>query len=79
MKPKEKGKICFVIYIAGERKLFFIIYDVIVKQKKEKSSANHYSCGATDNRHSRGHTRGHRHRDIRGHGRSNVIRPRECE
>ncbi len=31
MKQEKKGKICFVIYIAGER-IFFIIYDVIMKQ-----------------------------------------------
>jgi hypothetical protein len=41
MKQKKKGKNCFVIYIAGKR--FFFIYDVIVKQKKKKCSANHYS------------------------------------
>jgi hypothetical protein len=29
-ETKKKGKICFVIYIAGER--FFFIYDVLVKQ-----------------------------------------------
>jgi hypothetical protein len=38
MKQKKKGKICFVIYIAGKR--FFFIYDVIVKQNLKKSSAN---------------------------------------
>ena len=37
---KKKGKICFVIYIAGER--FFFIYEVIVKQNKKKGPANHY-------------------------------------
>jgi len=42
MKPKKKGKICFVIYIAGERNFFFI-YEVFVKQKKRKRSATHYS------------------------------------
>ena len=42
MKQNKKAKICFVIHIAGERKLFFYIYDVIVKPKK-KSSANLYS------------------------------------
>jgi len=42
MKQKKKGKICFVIYIAGERKSFFFNYEVIVKQKKRKRSANHY-------------------------------------
>ena len=36
MKQKKKGKICFVIYIAGERILFFI-YEVFSKQKKENS------------------------------------------
>ncbi len=40
MKQKKKGKFCFVIYIP--EKEFFFIYDVIVKPKKEKRSANHY-------------------------------------
>jgi hypothetical protein len=40
MKQKKKWKICFVIYIAGER--FFFIYDVIVNQKIKKRSTNHY-------------------------------------
>ena len=30
---KIKGKICFVIHIAGEKKLLFYFYFVIVKQK----------------------------------------------
>ena len=29
MKQQKKGKICFVIYIAGER-IFIFIYDVIL-------------------------------------------------
>jgi hypothetical protein len=33
VKQNKKAKICFVIYIAGKRKLLFYIYDVIVKQK----------------------------------------------
>ena len=33
VKKNKKAKICFVIHIAGERKLLFYIYDVIVKQK----------------------------------------------
>ena len=33
MKYKMKGKICFVIHIAGEKKLSFYLYFVIVKQK----------------------------------------------
>ena len=37
---KKKGKICFVIYIAGERFVFF--YDVIVKQIFKKRPANQY-------------------------------------
>jgi hypothetical protein len=41
VKQNKKAKICFVIYIAGEKKLLFYIYAVIVKQKK-KSFANHY-------------------------------------
>jgi len=40
MKQRKKGKICFVIYIAGER-IFVFIYEVFVKQKKRKRSANH--------------------------------------
>ena len=35
VKQNKKAKICFVIHIAGERKLFFYIYAVIVKQKKK--------------------------------------------
>jgi hypothetical protein len=45
MKQNKKAKICFVIYIAG---IFFkkkFCYEVIVKQKKKKCSANHYSGG----------------------------------
>ena len=41
VKQNKKAKICFVIYIAGEKKLLFYIYAVIVKQKK-KSSANQF-------------------------------------
>jgi hypothetical protein len=41
MKPKKRGKICFVIHIAGER-FFFIIYAVIVKHFFCKRSTNHY-------------------------------------
>ena len=40
MKQKKKGKICFVIYIAGKR--FFFTYDVIVKQNLKKQPANNY-------------------------------------
>jgi len=35
VKQNKKGKIYFVIYIAGEKKLMFYIYAVIVKQKKK--------------------------------------------
>ena len=42
VKQNKKAKICFVIHIAGEKKLLFYIYAVIVKEKK-KSSANNYS------------------------------------
>ena len=51
-EAKKKGKICFVIYIAGKR--FFFIYDVIVKQKKRKRSANHtryHYCQPRGNNH----------------------------
>ena len=33
VKQNKKAKICFVIDIAGEKKLLFYIYFVIVKQK----------------------------------------------
>jgi hypothetical protein len=33
VKQNKKAKICFVIHIAGEKKLLFYIYFVIVKQK----------------------------------------------
>ena len=42
VKQNKKAKICFVIHIAGEKKLLFYIYDVIVKQFFSKSSANHF-------------------------------------
>ena len=42
VKQKKKAKICFVIHIAGEKKILFYIYDVIVKQKIYKRSTNHY-------------------------------------
>ena len=35
VKQNKKAKICFVIHIAGERKLFLYIYAVIVKPKKK--------------------------------------------
>ena len=35
VKQNKKAKICFVIHIAGEKKLLFCIYAVIVKQKKK--------------------------------------------
>ena len=43
MKQNKKAKICFVIYIAGKKKLLFYIYAVIVKQKIYKRSSNYYS------------------------------------
>jgi len=43
MKQNKKAKICFVIYIAGKKKLLFYIYAVIVKQNFYKRSTNHYS------------------------------------
>jgi hypothetical protein len=42
MKQNKKAKICFVIYIAGKKKLLFYIYAVIVKQNFYKRSTNHY-------------------------------------
>ncbi len=49
MKQKNKGKICFVVHIAGKKKLLFYIYAVIVKQKIYKRSTNHY-CPQAMNR-----------------------------
>ena len=43
VKQNKKAKICFVIHIAGERKLLFYIYAVIVKQIFYKRSTNYYS------------------------------------
>jgi hypothetical protein len=40
VKQNRKAKICFVIHIAGERKLLFYIYAVIVKQNFYKQPAN---------------------------------------
>jgi len=40
VKQKMKGENCAVFCFAGN---FFIIYDVIVKQKNYKRSTNHYS------------------------------------
>jgi hypothetical protein len=38
------GDVNYVIYIAGERKMFLFIYEVFGKQKKKgKRSANHHS------------------------------------
>jgi hypothetical protein len=46
VKQKIKGKICFVICIAGKR--IFFIYEVIVEQKIKKRPANHcYHEGST--------------------------------
>ena len=42
MKQKIKGKICFVIYIAGFFFLKFFCYEVFAKQKKKKESSNNY-------------------------------------
>ncbi len=43
MKQNKKAEIWFVIHIAGERKLLFYIYAVIVKQIFYKRSTNYYS------------------------------------
>ena len=42
VKQNKKGKICAVFYFTGKRKIFFIYYAVIVKQKNYKRSTNHY-------------------------------------
>ena len=41
MKQKKKGK-NLLRNLHRRKKNFFFIYDVIVKQKKDKRSANHY-------------------------------------
>jgi len=46
VKQNKKGKNCFVIYIAGKKKLLFYNYAVIVKQKIYKRSSNYYSKNA---------------------------------
>ena len=47
VKQNKKAKICFVIYIAGKKKLLFYIYAVIVKQNFYKRATNYYSCEGT--------------------------------
>ncbi len=42
VKQNKKAKICFVIYIAGKKKLLFYIYAVIVKQNFYKRPTNYY-------------------------------------
>jgi hypothetical protein len=42
MKQNKKGKIYFVIYIAGFFLKNIFCYEVIVKQKKKKCSEHHY-------------------------------------
>ena len=44
MKQNKKGKICFVIYIAGFFFKFFFCYEVIVKKNFKERPANHYLC-----------------------------------
>ena len=42
MKQNKKGKIYFVIYIAGFFFKFFFCFEVFAKQKKKKESRNNY-------------------------------------
>ncbi len=42
VKQNKKAKICFVIYIAGKKKLLFYTYAVIVKQIFYKRPSNQY-------------------------------------
>jgi hypothetical protein len=44
MKQKKKGENLLRNLRSRRKKIMFFIYDVIVKQKKRKRSANHYSC-----------------------------------
>ncbi len=43
MKQKKRGKICFVIHIAGFFFLNFFCYEVFAKQKKPELADNYYS------------------------------------
>jgi len=45
MKEKKKGKITLSL-LHRRKEFFFYIYEVFVKQKKRKRSANHYSAGS---------------------------------
>ena len=68
MKQNKKGKIRFVIYVAG---FFFkkkFCYEVIVKQKIYKRSTNHYSrpdgeVSGTEGERLLSHTQGEKGRD----------------
>jgi hypothetical protein len=42
MKQNKKGKICFVIYIAGFFFLKFFCYEVFAKQKKTELAGSNY-------------------------------------
>jgi hypothetical protein len=42
VKQNKKGKIYFVIYIAGFFFKFFFCFEVFAKQKKKKESRNNY-------------------------------------
>ena len=50
MKQKKKGKICFVIHIAGFFFLKFFCYEVFAKQKKPELADNYYSLGGPASR-----------------------------
>jgi hypothetical protein len=45
MKHKKKGKICFVIYIAGESNFNFVCE--VIEEQTKKRPANHYCRGFT--------------------------------
>ena len=55
MKQNKNAKICFVIHIAGEKKLLFYIYAVIVKQNFINSPVT------TTHTHTHTHTYTHTH------------------
>ena len=51
VKQNKKAKIYAVFCFAGKKKLLFHIYAVIVKQKFNKRSSNHYCVWALGAQH----------------------------
>jgi hypothetical protein len=61
VKQNTKAKFCFVIHIAGEKKLLFYICAVIVKQFFYKLSSNCYSHTHYYYSHTHAHAHTHTH------------------